>query len=119
VKKLEVLIESECLGEVIVAFQRASLGTFQATPVATFAPEAHPNAVCRGARHSVGTERTKIEIVLRDQDVDAAIDAIHRGVAPRDAARAELVVLDVTDSISRGALPEWHYPSRHPAAATR
>ena len=118
-KKLEALLESECLDGVLDAFRRASLGAFQATPITTFAPDRHPNAVYRGARHSVGTERLKLEILLRDQDVDAAIDAIRRGVEPRDVACAEIVLLDVADSISRGALPDWRRPSRHLAAATR
>ena len=94
--KVEVVLQPDCLADVSAALRKAKIGPFQASDVTVFDPAAPPDGSYRGARYAIGRGRLKLELIVPDHEVEAAIDAIRDGFGHGDA---ELVVLAVRDSV--------------------
>jgi len=97
VHKIEVVVLPDSLSGVSHTLGMAKLGPFQVSDVTIFDPAA-PLGTYRGARHAIGHERVKLELVVPDHDVDSAIDAIQQGLDGfgRDS---EILVLAVEKAV--------------------
>jgi len=100
-RKIEAVIPPESLGNVSEALLQAKIGAFRAIDVTYFEPGTH-KGIYRGAEYALGHERIKLEIVVPDQEVQPAVEAIHLGLdgAQRDA---EVLVVPVFDEIRLSA----------------
>lgn len=104
-QKIEVLIQPGCVGGVSEALRKAKIGPFRASAVTIFDPAAPPNGSYRGARHAIGRERVKLELILPDCEVEPAVETIREGIDAFGEGDAELVILAVQDSVRLSPLP--------------
>jgi len=99
-RKIEAVIPPESLGNVSEALLQAKIGAFRASDVTSFEPGT-PKGNYRGAEYALGHERVKLELVVPDQEVEPAVEAIRLGL---DGARgAEVLVIPVFDEIHLSA----------------
>jgi nitrogen regulatory protein PII len=96
-RKIEAVIPPESLGNVSEALLQAKISAFRANDVTLF-DAGNPKGRYRGTEYTVGQELVKLELVLPDQDVESAVEAIRLGI--QDAREgAEILVAPVFDSI--------------------
>lgn len=88
--KIEVLLRAGCVGGVSDALRKARIGPFR---------------VGAGARHAIGCERVKLELVVPDAQVEPVVEAIREGIDAFGEGDAELVVLAVPNSVRLSSLP--------------
>jgi nitrogen regulatory protein PII len=103
-QKIEVVIQSECLGGVSEALRKARIALFRACDIKTFDPAAPPGSY-RGASYAVGREQVKLELLVRDHELEPAVEAIREGIDALGIGDAELLVLSVQDSVRLSPSP--------------
>jgi nitrogen regulatory protein P-II 1 len=104
-QKIEVVIQRDCLGSVSEALRKAKIGPLQVIDVTLFDPAAPPDGSYRGARYAIGRERVKLELILRDHELDPAVEAIRDAIDGFGAGDADLLVATVEDSLRLSPSP--------------
>ena len=98
-KKLEATIEPYHLDEVREALAESGIDGMTISEVRGIDPHAH-KAWYRGSEYVVWfTPHIKLEIVLRDDQVDLCVGALLRCTKTNDDASGEIVVLPIEDMI--------------------
>jgi len=103
--KIEIAVQPDCLGGVSQALRKTKLGPFRASAVTIFDPGAPFDGSYRGARYAKGRERVKLELIVQDNELEPAIEAIREGIDAFGHGETELLVLTVRDSVRLSPSP--------------
>jgi nitrogen regulatory protein P-II 1 len=99
-KKIEAYIRPFKLDEVKDALTKAGIKGMSVTEVKGFGRQRGHKEMYRGSEYTVDfLPKIKLEIVLRDSDHDAAIDAIIESAATGKLGDGKIFVYDVLDAI--------------------
>lgn len=104
-RKIEVILSPKCVEGVSKALREAKISRFFASDVRAYDGGAILEGSYRGARYAIAPDRVKLEVVVPDQDLAPALQAIREGVEGSLNGEAELFVLAVEDSLRLGAPP--------------
>ncbi|HTO70373.1 MAG TPA: P-II family nitrogen regulator [Myxococcota bacterium] len=96
-RKLEFVLQPESLGDVSNALARAKFGAFRASDVTIFDPAA-PQGRYRGTEYTVGRELVKVELVVPDQEVEQALEALRVAFASSRSG-TEVQIVPIFDSV--------------------
>ena len=99
-KKIEAIIKPFKLDEVKEALQEVGLQGITVTEAKGFGRQKGHTELYRGAEYVVDfLPKVKVEVVLNDADVDAAIDAIQRVAATGRIGDGKIFVTPVEEAI--------------------
>jgi nitrogen regulatory protein P-II 1 len=99
-KKIEAYIRPFKLDEVKDALTRAGIKGMSVSEVKGFGRQRGHKEMYRGSEYTVDfLPKIKIEIILKDSDLDAAIDAIQENAATGKLGDGKIFVYDVLDAI--------------------
>jgi nitrogen regulatory protein PII len=96
--KIEVVVESDLFLVVHEALRKSRIGPFRTSEIRIYDPQAPLNGCYRGVEYPIGRDCLKLEWVVRDQDVEATVDAVRQGLDQLGDGNAELVVQAVEES---------------------
>ncbi|MHB9027133.1 MAG: P-II family nitrogen regulator [Candidatus Latescibacterota bacterium] len=99
-KKVEAYIRPFKLDEVKDALTKAGIKGMSVSEVKGFGRQRGHKEMYRGSEYTVDfLPKIKIEIILKDSDLDAAIDAILESAATGKLGDGKIFVYDVLDAI--------------------
>jgi nitrogen regulatory protein P-II 1 len=99
-KKIEAYIRPFKLDEVKEALTKAGIKGMSVTEVKGFGRQRGHKEIYRGSEYTVDfLPKIKLEIVLKDSDLDAAIDAVIESAATGKLGDGKIFVYDVLDAI--------------------
>jgi nitrogen regulatory protein P-II 1 len=99
-KKIEAYIRPFKLDEVKDALTRAGIKGMSVSEVKGFGRQRGHKEIYRGSEYTVDfLPKIKLEIVVRDSDLDAAIDAIIESAATGKLGDGKIFIYDVLDAI--------------------
>lgn len=99
-KKIEAYIRPFKLDEVKEALTKAGVKGMSVTEVKGFGRQRGHKEIYRGSEYTVDfLPKIKLEIVLKDGDLDAAIDAIIESAATGKLGDGKIFVYDVLEAI--------------------
>ncbi len=99
-KKIEAYIRPFKLDEVKDALTKAGIKGMSVSEVKGFGRQRGHKEMYRGSEYTVDfLPKIKLEIVLKDSDLDAAIDAIIESAATGKLGDGKIFVYDVLDAI--------------------
>src|SRR5262249_1952163 len=90
--KIDVVINSDAFNDVLQAFAHARVGTFRVSSVKIYDANAPPSGSYRGLPCAVGKDCLKLELIVRDHEVRAALEAVQDAVDSFGHADAEVTV---------------------------
>jgi nitrogen regulatory protein P-II 1 len=100
-KKIEVVIRPLRLKEVRSALNQLGIDAMTVSEVREFGKTNTHMEIFRGSEYSVESQpRIKIEMVVPNDCLDEAIDAILAGETPSNASESNLLILSIEDRVS-------------------
>ena len=96
-QKIEVTLSDDCFTSVYAALRKVKMPSFRASDLKVFDPSAPP-AFYRGAPYPRAHDSLRLEWIVPDQDVEAAIEAIQDGLDDVGEGDAEVVVQAVVEA---------------------
>src|SRR5579862_5908555 len=103
-KKIEAIIKPLRLKEVRHALNQVGIDTITVSEVLEFGKSHAHTEIFRGSEYSVESQpRIKIELVVPNDCLDEAIEAILTGEIPSSASESNLLISSIEDRISARA----------------
>ena len=99
--KIEVVVQADCLRGVSEALRKAKIGSYRASDITVFEPAKPDDGSYRGASYALGRERVKLELVVAENEIEPAVEAIRGGIEAFGRSDSELVVMPIDGFVRR------------------
>jgi nitrogen regulatory protein PII len=101
VKKIEVNIKPSRLTAVRQALNQIGIDVMTVSEVREYGKTNAHTEIFRGSEYSVESQsRIKIELVVPNDCLDEAVDAVLTGETPASACESDLLILSIEDRVS-------------------